>query len=74
MNDDPIHVHDAAQKMMQQKHEILDLFCKTFILSKEPKSIKEIKWLLENYVLQERMTDGKEGRMGWQYQLVRKEE
>lgn len=67
-------IHDAANKLIRQKNEILDLFCKTFILSKEPNSIEEIKWIFENYVLDIRMLSTKVNQMGWQYQLVRKEE
>jgi hypothetical protein len=72
MKDDPIH--DAAKKLMHKKHEILDLFCKTFILSKEPKTIEEIKWIFENYVLDMRILSTNEAQMGCQYKLVRKEE
>lgn len=72
MNDDAIH--DAAKELMTKKHEIIDLFCKTFILSKKPKSIEEIRWIFKNYVLQEKMLSSKEGEMGFQYKLVRTEE
>ncbi len=44
MNDDSFP--RLAKTLMKQKHDIIDLFCKTFILSKEPKTIDEIKWIL----------------------------
>jgi hypothetical protein len=45
-------LHTIASEILTKKNEIIDLFCKTFIVSQEPKSIEELKWIFENFELE----------------------
>lgn len=38
-------INELCYKILRQEHEIIDLFCKTFLLSQQPKSIEELKYL-----------------------------
>ena len=48
-------INEIASEILNKRHEIIDLFCKTFIISQEPKSIEEIKWLCENMEMEIKM-------------------
>lgn len=45
MEDQTIQI--IAQEIYQKRQEIINLFCKTFILSQEPKSPEELRALFE---------------------------
>jgi hypothetical protein len=47
--------NEMAHELLVKRDEIIDLFCKTFILSKEPKSIEEIRWIFDNFKLECKM-------------------
>lgn len=53
--DDLIREH--AKHLLTKKLEILDLFCKTFILCHQPKNIEEVVFIFKNYKLVHDMTD-----------------
>lgn len=55
--DDPISdawqlVQDTTAEIMEKRNEIIDLFCKTFFVAQEPKSIDELKALFERCELE----------------------
>ncbi len=61
----------AAEKLSLQKHEIIDLFCKTFVLCQQPKSLDDLRDLFEEYELEIKICgDGRD--MHWKYGLSRK--
>jgi hypothetical protein len=45
MQDD--NLNEVVRKIMNERYEIIDLFCKTFLISQEPKTIEELKALFE---------------------------
>lgn len=64
---DPIH--EAAIRLREQKDEILDLFCKSFILSREPLSMDDLRDIFDNYVLEIKLVSATH----WEYGLKLKE-
>ncbi len=40
-------LNEAASKIMRERNEIIDLFCKTFFVAQDPKSLEELKALFE---------------------------
>ena len=42
---DPIH--EIARKILEERGQIIELFCKTFFVSQEPRSPEELRALFE---------------------------
>lgn len=45
-------IFEVAKKICNQRDEILDLFCKTFFVSQEPRSPEELRYLFETCELE----------------------
>jgi hypothetical protein len=48
---------EISRKLYEERENIIDLFCKTFIISQEPKSSEEIRMLIEITELECKMGD-----------------
>lgn len=50
-------IDEITSKIMRQKNQIIDLFCKAFFVSQEPKSPEEMRAIFEIFELECNITD-----------------
>jgi hypothetical protein len=54
-------IEKIANELMKQKNEIIDLFCKTFFVCQDVKSVEELRYIFENFELRIRMNSNMPG-------------
>lgn len=45
-------INEIAYNILKEQDQIVDLFCKTFIVSQEPKTMEALRWMFENLELE----------------------
>lgn len=68
--EDPIH--KISREIYEQREYYIDLFCKTFLISQEPKSLEELRALFEICEMEIKLNSHVDG-FNWRVQLKMKE-
>lgn len=64
-------LHQISKEFYEQREYYIDLFCKTFFVSQEPRSAEELRYLFQCSELEIRLGDNP---MGWNIRVKLKDE
>ena len=68
---DECPIQKAAHELYKQREYYIDLFCKTFFVSQEPKSPEELRALFEMFTMEIKFM---KDPMHWKIQMVLKDD